>query len=150
MEALLLELFYNSNYNAAIAVDENIRTLGIPILSKCVCCSLPKLESASHLFVQGDLAKEVWCSFSSIQHVNSGHSGIHSTLSAWFEGNSFRSLLGAVPILFVLNENTTRFHSVPFPPLTHPGIRGPRILCSLQNAEESVTKMRKWAEEFSY
>lgn len=53
----------------ALAVDANVIRLGIPIVSKCICCSRPLVESLPHLFWSGDLAKQVWQFFETMKLV---------------------------------------------------------------------------------
>ncbi|CAM8923331.1 unnamed protein product [Rhodiola kirilowii] len=47
-------------WRSGIPTDEDIAKLGIPIVSKCRCCSLPNKESSLHLFVFSDVAKGIW------------------------------------------------------------------------------------------
>lgn len=44
----------------AIPVDRNVQMRGIALVSRCVCCSNPKVETLEHLMIHSDIAKMVW------------------------------------------------------------------------------------------
>ncbi|GAV68417.1 zf-RVT domain-containing protein [Cephalotus follicularis] len=48
----------------AISVDTNIQQRGIPMASKCSCCSNPNTESLDHLLFQGEVGTNIWDYFS--------------------------------------------------------------------------------------
>lgn len=50
----------------ALPVDCQIRSKGIIVASRCRCCVNPSEESINHLFIQTDIAKEVWQRFGNI------------------------------------------------------------------------------------
>ncbi|KAL9670846.1 hypothetical protein QQ045_008405 [Rhodiola kirilowii] len=43
-----------------LSTDDAISRLGIPVTSRCRCCSQPSKESANHLFIGSDVAKTTW------------------------------------------------------------------------------------------
>ncbi|XP_042939531.1 uncharacterized protein LOC122274569 [Carya illinoinensis] len=47
-------------FNNALSVDDKIRSIGIPIASKCDCCLNGGYENRDHVLANGDIAKEVW------------------------------------------------------------------------------------------
>lgn len=75
----------------AIPVDENIRRLNMPVVSKCSCCVNPQSESISHLFVSGDLAQKVWSYFSARCNMQCDFHSLQNLLASWWSHNSFRS-----------------------------------------------------------
>lgn len=53
-----------------VPVDTNIQKLGIPMVSKCNCCSNNhSKESEYHIFFESQLAKEVWGFYMSIFNI---------------------------------------------------------------------------------
>lgn len=47
----------------ALPVDRNIQRRGIHLVSKCVCCSYPTVETKEHLFIHSDIARYIWDHF---------------------------------------------------------------------------------------
>ncbi|MQM18656.1 hypothetical protein Taro_051651 [Colocasia esculenta] len=43
-----------------VLTDEVLTGCGIPLCSKCSCCSIPSVESSTHLFFTSDVANDVW------------------------------------------------------------------------------------------
>lgn len=55
-----ITLFVWKVLHGAAPLDSNIRSLGIPIVSKCYCCSTNNsCEDSNHLFLKSDLAKAI-------------------------------------------------------------------------------------------
>lgn len=50
----------------ALPVDETIKGLGVPIVSKCECCVVPKVETLDHVLCDGEEARNVWNYFVAI------------------------------------------------------------------------------------
>lgn len=50
-------------------MDERIQSRGVSLVSKCCCCVTSERETLNHLFIQSDLAKEVWGHLMSCTHV---------------------------------------------------------------------------------
>ncbi|XP_042952307.1 uncharacterized protein LOC122289402 [Carya illinoinensis] len=47
-------------FNNALSVDDRIKSIGIPLASKCDCCVHGAYENRDHVLANGDIAKEVW------------------------------------------------------------------------------------------
>ncbi|XP_040991007.1 uncharacterized protein LOC121238245 [Juglans microcarpa x Juglans regia] len=43
-----------------LAVDDRIHKLGIPIISRCDCCSAGGYEDLNHVLATGEIAEKVW------------------------------------------------------------------------------------------
>lgn len=44
----------------ALRFDARVRSLGIPIVSKCECCSLGSLDDQDHVLAKGMVVAEIW------------------------------------------------------------------------------------------
>ncbi|XP_041009412.1 uncharacterized protein LOC121253465 [Juglans microcarpa x Juglans regia] len=44
----------------ALSVDDRLRCIGIPIVSRCDCCHEDKYEDQNHVLFEGEFAKELW------------------------------------------------------------------------------------------
>ncbi|CAM8909441.1 unnamed protein product [Rhodiola kirilowii] len=44
----------------ALATDDRVQWCGIPLVSKCRCCTNPSVESLEHLFLSGEAAVWLW------------------------------------------------------------------------------------------
>ncbi|XP_035545050.1 uncharacterized protein LOC109016147 [Juglans regia] len=47
-------------WNGALAVDDNIRRIGIPLASKCNCCKNGQYEDINHVLFEGEVAAGIW------------------------------------------------------------------------------------------
>lgn len=47
-------------FKGIVATDENIRRIGIPGVSRCVCCKNPNCEDSDHLFFWSDWSMAAW------------------------------------------------------------------------------------------
>ena len=88
--------------NNCLAVDEKIRLAGIPIVSKCNCCSVGHLEDLNHILCTGEFARQIW----RLAAIHLGvHMGFFNTwqeqVNFWFRraGNSsyIRIIFGLIP-----------------------------------------------------
>lgn len=52
-----------------LPVDTEIQGLGIPLASKCTCCSTPHIESITHILITGAQASSTWSYFASALEV---------------------------------------------------------------------------------
>ncbi|KAL9670119.1 hypothetical protein QQ045_007670 [Rhodiola kirilowii] len=43
-----------------VPTDDRVQGCGIPLASKCRCCVVSKQEFMLHLFIQGEVASQVW------------------------------------------------------------------------------------------
>ncbi|KAL0445257.1 UNVERIFIED_CONTAM: hypothetical protein Slati_2248400 [Sesamum latifolium] len=50
-----------------VPVDERLRDKGLPIVSKCLCCH--QSETIQHLFLNGEVIREVWGYFGALFHL---------------------------------------------------------------------------------
>ncbi|KAG2663424.1 hypothetical protein I3760_16G029200 [Carya illinoinensis] len=48
-------------YNNCLSVDEKIRSIGIPLVSKCDCCLVRHIEGLNHVLCTGDFTRHIWC-----------------------------------------------------------------------------------------
>lgn len=85
-------------YQRALPVDDNIQAKGIILASKCTCCMEAKRETLTHLFLESDLAKEVWLHFSRKLSKPYHASSIDQLIRGWLAGVSRRSQLGYVTL----------------------------------------------------
>jgi len=47
-------------WHGALAVDDRIRKIGIPLVSRCNCYNQGKYEALNHVLFEGEVAAEVW------------------------------------------------------------------------------------------
>lgn len=67
----------------ALQIDSRIIGKGIQIASKCHCCKNNSLETLSHLFLQSEIAREVWRCFGEIFWLPSNFISIGQALATW-------------------------------------------------------------------
>ncbi|XP_035542978.1 uncharacterized protein LOC118346079, partial [Juglans regia] len=46
--------------NSCLAVDDRIRRIGVPLVSKCECCRDGAIEDINHVLYSGNIAKAIW------------------------------------------------------------------------------------------
>lgn len=87
-----------------LPVDDRIQSIGIPLVSRCVCCLQPSAESASHLFLHGTWADSLWSHYQSIFGIDSVRTSLVNWLQVWFS-YPHQSMVGClrrmVPILII-------------------------------------------------
>lgn len=44
----------------ALPVDSMVQSRGIPMVSRCICCRKPKVETIEHLMIHSDIAQSLW------------------------------------------------------------------------------------------
>ena len=47
-------------WNMALSVDDHLRRIGIPIVSRCDCCDEGKYEDQNHVLFEGEFATKIW------------------------------------------------------------------------------------------
>lgn len=62
---LKVSVFVWKLLHKGIPVDDLIQRREIHFASKCLCYVNPSIERANHLFLQGDLVKQIWKFFAS-------------------------------------------------------------------------------------
>ncbi|KAL9687305.1 hypothetical protein QQ045_031705 [Rhodiola kirilowii] len=60
-------------FHKVVPTDDNISKLGIPLVSRCVCCERPGQETANHLFFNGTWGRSMWRMLSNIFHLRKVH-----------------------------------------------------------------------------
>ncbi|KAG7988464.1 hypothetical protein I3843_03G189700 [Carya illinoinensis] len=79
----------------AIPIDDVIRRLGIPIVSKCECCFQAKVESFNHLFCEGEGPKVVWQFFADACRIKIAHIRCwEGMMYCWWNKASMNSQVG--------------------------------------------------------
>lgn len=58
--------FLWSMWKFRVPVDEVVQSMGINIASRCWCCTHPKFETMSHLFLTSDTATKLWRMFANV------------------------------------------------------------------------------------
>ncbi|KAL9683059.1 hypothetical protein QQ045_014873 [Rhodiola kirilowii] len=74
-------------YQRALATDDTILSCGLSLASKCRCCAHPASESLQHLFVQSDLASQIWSRGSTTWNIQRAWTLPH-IWRAWFSKTS--------------------------------------------------------------
>lgn len=82
-------------------MDERLQSRGVSLVSKCCCCVTSERETLNHLFIQSDLAKEVWGHLMSYTHVVFTGSTIQNLIYTWLASSSRRSQVGITIIGFI-------------------------------------------------
>lgn len=87
-----------------LPVDDRIQSIGIPFVSRCVCCLQPSAESASHLFLHGTWADSLWSHYQSLFGIDSVRTSLVNWLQVLFS-YPHQSMVGClrrmVPILII-------------------------------------------------
>ncbi|XP_042964784.1 uncharacterized protein LOC122299013 [Carya illinoinensis] len=88
--------------HGALSVDDRLRRIGIPIVSKCNCCNHGAYEDLNHVLAEGDFAKSIWRK-SALQvgmNVREGRSW-KETIGSWFntatKSSTMGNLIGIIP-----------------------------------------------------
>ena len=105
---------------------ENLQRLGIPFVSRCLCCGNGALESIHHLFFNGFVAKAVWNYFRNLLSLRGDFSSPAAILSSWWSGGFGRSLrstvLRLIPCLICwhiwCSRNKAVFEEIPMDPFS--------------------------------
>ncbi|KAL0304188.1 UNVERIFIED_CONTAM: putative ribonuclease H protein [Sesamum radiatum] len=103
-----------------IPVDERLREKGLSIVSKCMCCH--NSETVQHLFLNGNVAREVWLYFGTLFSLIPPHTEYISTMiHAWrlsspFVNNGHIRLLLPILILWSMwrMRNEAKFNDARF------------------------------------
>ncbi|XP_042964017.1 uncharacterized protein LOC122298309 [Carya illinoinensis] len=89
-------------YHNCLSVDEKIKRIGIPIVSKCNCCARGHLEDLNHVLCTGDFARRMW-------RLAATHLGVHmgvfhtwkEQINFWFrragKSSQLRIIFGILP-----------------------------------------------------
>ncbi|XP_041026870.1 uncharacterized protein LOC121267058 [Juglans microcarpa x Juglans regia] len=79
----------------AIPVDDIIRSIRIPIVSKCSYCLHPQVETLNHILCEGDGAKQVWKFFAEACQLQLPHiRKWEGMMSFWWEHSMRSSQVG--------------------------------------------------------
>lgn len=69
--------------NNCLSVDERVRRVGIPMISKCNCCSRSKMEDLNHVLRTREFARRIW-------RLAATQLGVHrGVLNTWQEQINF-------------------------------------------------------------
>lgn len=82
-------------FNNVLSVDDRLRRVGIPIESKCDCCTKGAYEDLKQVFVAGEVAKSIWRRCAS--HVGLSSFDFRSwvgMVSAWYHRATKRPVCG--------------------------------------------------------
>ncbi|XP_042964739.1 uncharacterized protein LOC122298962 [Carya illinoinensis] len=89
-------------YHNCLSVDEKIKNIGIPVVSKCNCCARGHMEDLNHVLCTGDFARCIW-------RLAATHLGVHmgvfhtwkEQINFWFhrtcKSSQLRSIFGILP-----------------------------------------------------
>ena len=67
-----------------VAVDVNVQSRSIRLVSKCNCCVHSQVETLDHLLLQGELGTNVWLFFANALHMQV-YKDVASTISTWHD-----------------------------------------------------------------
>lgn len=105
-------------FHKVVPTDDSIRRLGIHIVSKCSCCTMPKEESSNHLFFEGEKATHLWRKFGAIFDRPTPR-GKESLLRFWLSGSrkNYRDCLASGMSACIIWElwkdrNNMRFNDI--------------------------------------
>ena len=76
-----------------MSVDDSLRRIGIPIVSRCDCCEVGKYEDQNHVLFGGEFATNIWCYCGNIFGLPLGHTWME-TVTAWLRRASTDSQVG--------------------------------------------------------
>ncbi|MQL82362.1 hypothetical protein Taro_014831 [Colocasia esculenta] len=54
----------------AVPIDGTVKERGVPLASRCSCCSNPQEETALHMFFTGNIATQIWSALAHLLHFN--------------------------------------------------------------------------------
>lgn len=83
-------------WHGALPVDDKIRSVGIPLTSKCNYCRQGKYEDINHVLFDGEVAARIWKKCSSLLGLPIGRSWRETCLN-WFQRASNSSQTGIIP-----------------------------------------------------
>lgn len=79
-----------------LPLDQNLKDIRIPLVSKCQCCLRGFEEDKEHLFNDGDIASQLWKHFEGLMGMKISPTNIKSRLLSWWfssRGNNIYSIL---------------------------------------------------------
>lgn len=79
-----------------VSIDEYLKRIKIPIVSKCRCCIVGKEENRDHLFFTSPLARSIWKQFSNLLGFSCSASTFKGNLMTWWthsKGEKIRATL---------------------------------------------------------
>lgn len=97
-----LSCFYWKIWNDGLSTDLNARNVGIVLASKCRCCKASKEESATHLFLESDLAVTIWRYYAIPFNITWQSKDIRGFLSSWVHGANLNSLYAYTRVMVLL------------------------------------------------
>lgn len=86
----------------ALPVDSMVQSRGIPMVSRCICCRKPKVETIEHLMIHSDIAQSLWGQFASKLHKISRVQSIGHLRQVWLHGVNRRSQMGMITLAIIL------------------------------------------------
>ncbi|KAL9676494.1 hypothetical protein QQ045_004708 [Rhodiola kirilowii] len=94
-----ISVFLWKLFHGALATDDCIQKCGIPISSKCRCCTHPKSENIHHVFVESETAQLVWSH--GLKLLNIRLLGfLNHIWFTWFQERSCSTLMDAIRTLW--------------------------------------------------
>ncbi|KAK1549213.1 hypothetical protein Q3G72_006683 [Acer saccharum] len=89
-----------------LSVDEKVRSVGIPIVSACNCCSIRGIEDLDHILNKGDFASNLWRKVSAEVGVPFlAHLSWKERVQQWFNragrSSQLENLMGLIPCLVI-------------------------------------------------
>lgn len=86
----------------ALSVDDRLRRIGIPLVSKCDCCNRGHIEDINHVLFEGEFPHRVWSFFGSLIGIPLGRTWKQNA-EIWFRRASSSSqvgvIVGIIPII---------------------------------------------------
>ncbi|XP_035545929.1 uncharacterized protein LOC118348419 [Juglans regia] len=82
-------------WHRALSVDDRLRRVGLPIVSKCDCCSAGHYENINHVLIEGDFPKQIWSFFGNLFGLPVG-SNWKLHVSSWFRRAQSNSHMGII------------------------------------------------------
>jgi hypothetical protein len=75
-----------------LPLDDNLKRVGIPLVSRCKCCGIGNSESLNHLFFASSTASACWNYFSNLLSVRGVVRSANDLPATWWTRNSGKSL----------------------------------------------------------
>ncbi|KAL9667813.1 hypothetical protein QQ045_002181 [Rhodiola kirilowii] len=87
----------------ALSTDDNISQCGIPFPSKCRCCASPDVETLHHIFLDSDLARQIWTTGHRLFDIRPPLT-VRMLWFLWFQQNNISTYLDGVRLLWVCSS----------------------------------------------
>ncbi|XP_042944671.1 uncharacterized protein LOC122278558 [Carya illinoinensis] len=90
-----MSILFGKAWHKALSVDDRLRRVGIPIVSKCDCCCVGHYEDINHVLFEGDFPRKIWLTFSNLFGLPMGRNW-EQHVSSWFRRAKSSSQVGYI------------------------------------------------------